>query len=250
MKDPVLFAECVALISLLGVVCAVAADDSLVPPLQSANTMKAVLQIPVSIDYLLYLPEAYPASTEPWPLIMFLHGAGERGSDLAKVRKHGPAKLIDAGKRFPFIIVSPQCPANGWWTSELQLRSLVALLADLQRRYRIDEDRVYLTGLSMGGYGTWALAGARPDLFAAAAPVCGGGMPERVGSMRDVPTWAFHGVKDQTVSPDESRKMVAALKKAGGNVKLTLYPDAGHDAWTATYRNPALYEWFLSHRRP
>ena len=115
--------------------------------------------------------------------------------------------------------------------------------------YRVDPDRVYLTGLSMGGYGTWALAAAHPEKFAAAVPICGGGDPDTAPRLKDIPLWVFHGAKDSTVLPRESKRMVEAVKKAGGDVKLTIYLDAGHDSWTATYDNPDLYKWLLDHKR-
>jgi predicted peptidase len=198
--------------------------------------------------YLLYLPEKYESKAR-WPLLLFLHGAGERGEDIEKVKIHGPAKLIAQGKHFPFIVVSPQCPANGWWSNEGQVKQLIAMLDEIERDYKVDSDRIYVTGLSMGGFGTWALACAQPDRFAAIAPICGGGDPKLVGRIKHVPTWVFHGDADTTVSLDQSKKMVEALEAAGGKVKFTVYPGVGHDSWTETYNNPALYDWFLSHRR-
>lgn len=200
----------------------------------------------VDCRYLLYLPDGYADSKEErWPLMLFLHGAGERGDDIEKVKVHGPPKLIAQGKSFPFIVVSPQCPEGEWWSSEV----LDALLREVESRYRVDADRVYVTGLSMGGFGTWNLALAYPDRFAAIAPVCGGGMPLLAPRIKDLPVWVFHGAKDEVVPIQESQRMVEALKRCGGNVKFTVYPDAGHDSWTDTYDNPALYEWFLRNRR-
>ncbi len=197
--------------------------------------------------YLLYLPDDYatPPHDRKWPLILFLHGAGERGDDLELVKKHGPPRLIAQGRRFPFIIVSPQCPAGRWWSPEL----LSFLLDDLAARYRVDPDRIYLTGLSMGGVGTWETALTYPDRFAAIAPVCGIGRSFLADRIRHVPAWVFHGAKDTVIPVDESTRMADALSKCGGEVKLTIYPDAAHDAWTETYNNPELYEWFLKHRR-
>jgi len=204
----------------------------------------------VKLPYLLYLPEDYAGGGEDWPLILFLHGAGERGDDLEKDKKHGPPKLIaKAGRRFPFVIASPQCPQAGWWSSDVQVAALDALLSDLVSRYRIDEKRVYLTGLSMGGFGTWRLASLYPERFAAIAPICGGGEPEMAERIGKLPTWVFHGAKDGTVPVGKSEVMVEALRKAGNEVRFTVYPEAGHDSWTETYDNPDLYDWFLQHRR-
>ncbi len=202
----------------------------------------------VSLKYLLYLPKGYgEKNDQKWPLILFLHGAGERGNDVNLVKKHGPPKLIDQGKEFPFIVVSPQCPTNSWWPE--QVDALVALLDDVQAKYAVDADRVYLTGLSMGGFGSWTLASRYPNRFAAVAPICGGGDRYLASRLRNVPVWAFHGEKDPVVPVQASKDMVEALKKAGGDVQLTLYPEAQHDSWTETYNNPKLYEWFLSQRR-
>src|SRR5262249_37880875 len=152
---------------------------------------------------LLYLPDAYDSSKKEWPLLLFLHGAGESGDDLARVKRHGPPKLIEGGKAFPFIVVSPQSSGRGWNADTLN-----ALLDDLISKYRVDKDRVYLTGLSMGGFGTWSLAATHPEKFAAIAPICGGGRPEDASKIKDIPTWVFHGAKDTTVPIARSEAMV------------------------------------------
>ena len=210
-------------------------------------------QITVRLNYLLFLPKIYGADPrKKWPLILFLHGMGERGSDLELVKKHGIPKIAEQQKDFEFIAVSPQCPADSLWTSELG--ALNALLDEIVETHAVDRACIYLTGLSMGGYGTWHLATVYPERFAAIAPICGGGMPlvgfpEKVCALRDVPVWAFHGAKDPVVPIAESEKMVNALKECDGNVKLTVYPDAEHDSWTETCGNPELYAWFLGHQR-
>jgi len=198
-------------------------------------------------QYLLYLPEKYESENQKWPLMLFLHGAGERGEDLELVKTHGPPKIIQNKSDFPFVLISPQCPKNEWWTSQDQLDFLTALLDEIISNYNIDENRVYLTGLSMGGYGTWSLTAKNPNKFAAIAPICGGGDPKQARKIKDVPIWVFHGEKDTTVPIEKSQEMVDALKAAGSNVEFTIYPDAGHDSWTETYNNQKLYEWFLNH---
>ena len=201
------------------------------------------------IRFWLYLPPGYPGR-HSWPLILFLHGAGERGEDLDRVKIHGPPKRIDTeGIDFPFVIVSPQCPAEGWWSDDAQIDRLDALLEQVVGRYEIDPQRLYVTGLSMGGYGTWALATHFPRRFAAIAPICGGGDPGAAGRLADLPVWVFHGAKDPVVPLENSQQMVDALQTVGGSVTFTVYPEAGHDAWTESYENPALYEWFLRHRQ-
>jgi predicted peptidase len=215
---------------------------------QQAQSLEKTVTKVYKANYLLYLPKEYSKEAgKKWPLIIFLHGSGESGTELEQVKVHGPPKLIAAGKEFPFIVVSPQAPTvprRGW-----DVEVMNALLDDLIAKYTVDEDRVYLTGLSMGGYGTWAWASANPERFAAVAPICGGGQARMARRMKDIPVWAFHGGKDNVVPVKESEDMIAALKAAGAEPKLTIYPDAMHDSWTVTYDNPELYTWFLEHKR-
>ncbi len=197
-------------------------------------------------EYLLYLPQDYEnTGYKRWPLVLFLHGAGERGNDLEAVKKNGLPKLVAEGQDFPFIIASPQCPSGRWWSTD----DLNLLLDNLIEQYEVDVDKIYTTGLSMGGFGTWELAARFPDRLAAIAPVCGGGDPLQACRLKDIPTWAFHGAKDVVVFPYQTENMVDALKACGGNVQYTLYAQADHDSWTATYENPKLYEWLLQQKR-
>jgi predicted peptidase len=212
------------------------------PPMQ--QTAKLDTQVRVTLDYLLYLPPDYDQKAS-WPLMLFLHGAGERGSDLNLVKTHGPPHLIEHGKALPFIVVSPQCPKDRSW----QPLELTALLDDVVAKYKVDSDRIYVTGLSMGGFGTWSLAAYSPDRFAAIIPICGGGETFWTKRIAHLPVWVFHGAKDPAVPLKRSEEMVLALQKHKGNVKFTVYPDAGHDSWTATYDNPAVYEWLLQQKR-
>ena len=197
------------------------------------------------IRYLLSLPESYDVRGQPSPLILFLHGAGQRGDDLGLVSVHGPSQYAAQHSDFPFVIVSPQCPADQWWPQKLE--TVKALLDDVLSRYNIDRRRVYLTGLSMGGFAAWQLACAYPHYFAAVVPVCGGGLPYLASRLQHVGVWAFHGDKDPTVPVACSEEMVQAVQAVGGDAQLTIYPDAGHDAWTAAYNNPELYAWLLQH---
>jgi predicted peptidase len=217
------------------------------PGSQYSQTFEKEITKTLSCNYLLFLPEDYGKKRQQWPLIMFLHGAGERGSDLNKVKVHGPPKIVENKKDFPFIVVSPQCPEEDWWTDKIEV--LINLLDDIVARYKVDTERIYLTGLSMGGFGTWSLASEYPERFAAIAPICGGGNRIMALRLEDMPVWVFHGAKDQAVPLEESEEMVEALRSRGGNVKLTVYPDAGHDSWTETYNNQKLYDWFLEHRK-
>jgi predicted peptidase len=214
-------------------------------PVQQEKSFEKEVIVKVKTKYLLYLPGGYESDKKEWPLILFLHGAGESGDDLAKVKVHGPPKLIENKKMdFPCIVVSPQSARGGW-----NVDTLTALLDDLAAKYRVDKDRVYLTGLSMGGFGTWSLAAAHAERFAAIVPICGGGNPADAARLKDLPIWVFHGAKDTTVPPERSERMVKALKEAGSNVKFTVYPDAGHDSWTATYDDPELYRWLFAQKR-
>lgn len=214
---------------------------------QHTKTFEKTVSKTLACRYLLFLPEDYGEEDKSWPLMLFLHGAGERGDDLQLVKKHGPPKIVEKQKDFPFIVVSPQCPEDRWWNDELDV--LINLLDDVAAKYDVDEQRVYLTGLSMGGFGTWALGSRYPDRFAAIAPICGGGALPMTFGLTKTPIWAFHGAKDQVVPVAESEKMVDLVNKRGGNAKLTIYPDAGHDSWTQTYDNPEFYDWLLSHRK-
>jgi predicted peptidase len=217
-------------------------------PGQSPQEMKK--QVTVSQRYLLFLPADYGKEKDKkWPLMLFLHGSGERGTDINKVKVHGPPKIVEQKKDFPFIVVSPQCDPTGPGWDAMTLKTL---LDDVQAQYSVDPDRVYLTGLSMGGFGTWDLATKYPDRFAAIAPICGGADNVRrvTRALKDMPIWVFHGEKDTTVPIEQSARLVEALKQAGSTtVDFTRYPEAGHDSWTVTYNNPKLYEWFLSHKR-
>lgn len=166
------------------------------------RTAQLNTQVKVQMSYLLYLPKDYEKQ-ESWPLLLFLHGSGERGDDLELVKVHGPPKLIAAGKDFPFIVVSPQCPKDRWW----EPIELVALLNDLSDKYKVDHDRIYVTGLSMGGFGTWQLASYAPDRLAAIVPICGGGEKYWAKKFLHIPVWAFHGGKDTGVPPERSQLM-------------------------------------------
>lgn len=222
------------------------ASKPVLTPGQHPQVFEKTITRDLSCNYLLFLPEGYKEKKQGWPMVLFLHGAGERGSDLNKVKVHGPPKIVQQQKDFPFIVVSPQCPKDDWWTDKVEV--LINLVDDIVARYGVDTERIYLTGLSMGGYGTWALASKYPKRFAAIAPICGGGNRIMAFRLKDVPVWSFHGAKDRVVPLKQSEEMVNAIKDRGGNAKLTVYPDAGHDSWTETYNNAELYEWFLKHR--
>lgn len=215
---------------------------------QNSRHFEAEYTRTARLDYLLYLPPGYTAdSGQKYPLILFLHGSGERGSDLEKVKAHGLPRRLAEGLELPCIVVSPQCSEDSYWT--LHTADLNTLLDDLIARLPVDEKRVYLTGLSMGGGGTWFLSGASPERFAAAAPVCGRAAPLPYPRWKDLPIWAFHGDADDVVPVDNTIRSVESINAAGGNAKMTIYPGVTHDSWTQTYDNPELYEWLLRHKR-
>lgn len=201
----------------------------------------------VGLKYALFLPDGYNTQPEKsWPLILFLHGSGSRGDNLKFLTQGRPMTYAQQTRDFPFILVAPQCPDGEQWESD----TLIALLDEIETKYHIDQDRVYLTGISMGGTGTWTLAIDHPERFAAIAPVCGRVILTLAYRIKDMPIWVFHGDKDNTVNISFSVDMIAKLKSEGAkNVEFTIYPGAGHSIGDTTYSNPKLYEWFLAHKR-
>jgi len=193
----------------------------------------------------IWLPREYTQRTEAWPLVIFLQGSGERGTDLEKVKVHGPPKLVAAGAAWPAILVSPQLEENQRWDPE----RLHRLLGALKSRLNIDPQRCVGTGLSLGGFGMWQWATAYPRDLAAIAPVCGFGDPAKVAAMRNVPVRAYHGDQDPVVPLAPHVACVEALRAAGGQATLTIYPGVGHDSWTPAYNDPDLLPWLLSQRQ-
>jgi predicted peptidase len=198
----------------------------------------------VQIDYLLYLPSEYDPGRK-WPLVVFLHGAGARGCDLRLVRQEGLSRLVDCGERFDFILVSPQCPEGSSWSPKL----VVELTEHVSNSFSVDRDRAYLTGYSMGGFGTWETACYDPNRFAAIAPVAGGGDVVQARKLQDLPIWAFHGKLDRTVPLEASQRMVNAVRKCGGHVEFTVYPRYGHGICDLPYQDGRFYAWLLAQRR-
>ena len=217
-----------------------------------------------TLPYRLLKPKDYDPKAK-YPLVVFLHGAGERGNDNVKQLVHGMNDFAsdEIMAKYPAFVIAPQCPDDRkWvevdWTLEahtlpespsVSLEATLRLVDALHKEFAIDPSRIYLTGLSMGGYGTWDLLSRRPELFAAAVPICSGGDPAVAAKFKDVPLWAFHGDQDTAVKPKRSREMIDALKAAGGAPKYTEYPGVGHDSWTQTYANPAVYEWLFAQRK-
>jgi predicted peptidase len=216
-------------------------------PAGTTQALDLDVTVQAAYRYLFHEPAALvSADAAGRPLVVFLHGKGERGADLRLLERHGLPRLAAGGRIFPFLIVSPQCPETEYWSEAPGLPEFVAAAV---ARHRADPARVYLTGMSMGGFGVWSLAQRHPERYAAILPVCGGGDVRWAPRLRDMPAWAFHGARDETVPPARSVEMVEAIKAAGGAPRFTLYPETGHDSWTETYANEEIYRWLLSHRR-
>jgi len=212
--------------------------------------------------YRLYMPKDLPEGKRV-PLVLFLHGAGERGDDNLAQLKHGVTDLVRyATTKEPVIIIAPQCPNGQQWVNtnwsaprhsmpampSVPMKLALLLLQDAMAKRPVDPSRVYVTGISMGGYGTWDIIQRKPDLFAAALPICGGGDSGRADTIKKIPIWTFHGDKDGAVPVTRSRDMVEKLKACGGNIQYREYPGAGHDVWTRTYADPAVLSWFFKQR--
>lgn len=195
------------------------------------------------ISYLLYLPKNYDAAKK-WQLILFLHGRGESFGPLNLVAKWGPPQFAARGDELPYVLVSPQCPGDDSWTKPTQQKRLIELLDHIVKSHSIDEDSVCLTGLSMGGYGSWRLATDHPGRFASVVPVCGGGDPGDAEKLKALPIWVFHGDQDSAVPFQSSVEMVDAIRKAGGTkIRFTSLEHIGHNCWSATYATPELFQW-------
>lgn len=213
-----------------------------------------------TLNYRIYIPEEAD-STGTYPLVLFLHGAGERGSDNTAQLTWGVWRFVQDSvqQRHPSIVVAPQAPKEQYWgridwrenldlTSEPSkpLHLAYQLVNSLQEQYRIDSDRLYITGLSMGGFGTWEMLIRHPDMFAAGVPVCGGGDVTKAHTLADIPIWAFHGAVDDVVPPRLSRDMIRGIQYAGGHPGYTEYPDVNHGSWIPAYREPKLVDWMFS----
>lgn len=202
------------------------------------------------VGYLMYLPQNYEEDKEKqWPLMLFLHGRGESYGPLSLVAKWGPPMFAERGDDLPFILVSPQCPGDGRWSDDTRQSQLEKLLDTVTKAYRVDQDRIYLTGLSMGGYGSWTLAARSADRFAAVVPVCGGGDIADAEKLKSLPIWVFHGDQDKAVPFSRSVEMVDAIRGAGSTrIRFTSLEHVSHNCWSSTYALPELYEWMLQQK--
>ena len=214
---------------------------------QTAHRHTASLTLDVALPYLLHVPDgAAPAGG--WPLVLFLHGSGERGHDPEMLRLQGLPKRLDDGLAFPALVLSPQCPEGDVWPQHFP--ALLHLIDTVAARYGADLDRVVATGLSLGGAGTVHLVAAHPERFAALAPICGPWTWYYANAaMARLPLWVFHGSADQVVSVADSRRLVARVRELGGAPRYTEYPGIGHDAWTPAYADPEVLDWLLDPRR-
>ncbi|NMC21274.1 MAG: prolyl oligopeptidase family serine peptidase [Thermogutta sp.] len=216
-----------------------------------------------TLPYRLHLPEGYDPAKK-YPLILFLHGAGERGDDNEAQLRNDEFLNLAAVPDHPVILVAPQCPRDQWWSAirrtpngleaqlaegGLAMKLTIQLLDAVQKEFSVDPARRYVTGLSMGGFGTFDLVLRRPKDFAAAVPICGGGDESRAAEMKETAFWVFHGGADPVVPPALSQRMVEALKKAGAEVRYTEYPGVGHNSWRWAYHEPELAAWLFSHAR-
>lgn len=212
---------------------------------QSAH--KVLLKPEMEMQYLLYLPDGYKVESEAgFPLLLFLHGGGESGNDLDRVKTHGPPSMIEEGKSFPFLVLTPQNPYPRKFWNET---ALITLLDKIEKEYRVDPSRVWVAGMSRGGYGAWRLAIQYPDRIAALVAICGESPDHYAKWLGDMPIWVFHGEEDHTIAIRESDEMVAALKKNGNPVRYTRYPDTGHNAWDKAFSDPELYTWLLAQKK-
>ena len=203
------------------------------------------------------------AAQQLYPLVIFLHGAGERGNDNEAQIKHIKDLFLDSKNRvkFPCFVLAPQCAKDQWWAKHntdgsmrksptLSMKLVIELVDKIGSEFPIDLSRVYITGVSMGGYGAWDLLARFPYKFAAGVPVCGGGDERTVVNIKHIPVWAFHGAKDTLVPPSRSRSMIKALQNAGGSPVYTEYPDIAHNSWVPAYREPNLLPWLFKQKLP
>lgn len=218
------------------------------------------------LPYRIFIPKDY-SPEKKYPLVLFLHGAGERGTDTDKLFVHKSCFVWATPEnqaKNPCFVVAPQCPEDDKWTRVENwnvpvyrqpeapteaLRLVMELVPALQREFSLDADRLYATGLSMGGYGTWELLNRRPGLFAAAAPICGGVDETKAEILARTPLWIFHGGKDTVVLPLHSRRITEALKKAGGTVRYTEFSEVGHNSWDPAYSEKELPDWLFAQKK-
>jgi predicted peptidase len=197
--------------------------------------------------YHVFVPQDYKGD-KAYPLIVFLHGAGETNNEKRLLEVGLPPAVKKKAKTFPFLVMVPMALTKGWGAEGPNAKRALAQLEEVKKNYKVDDKRIYLTGLSMGGFGTWSLAAAYPERWAAIAPICGGGNTKSAAKIKDIPCWCFHGDADTAVKVDQSRNMIKALKDAGGNPKYDEYKGVGHNSWDRAYATAELFTWLLQHK--
>jgi len=252
------------LAGLAGVLVALAttagASDTAPPAEQPLIPFAEQYEARAYMPYRLLKPKDYDPK-QSYPLVLFLHGMGERGTDNSRQLINGVSEFFaseEARSKRPSFAVIPQCPDNDSWANwepkatglTRPARAALHIVAALQKEFNIDPTRLYIGGLSMGGFGAWQIITAHPRLFAAAFPICGGGDPGKAARLAKMPIWAFHGAEDDVVNPSLSRDMIQAIKEAGGNPRYTEYPGVGHASWERAFKEPKLLEWLFAQRLP
>ena len=207
------------------------------------GNFKKEIKLAIEVNYIIKLPDN---QKEKFPLLVFLHGSGERGTNLDLVKNHSPFTYQNLMQK-DVAILAPQCPENKWWDTN----AIYELIQSITSKYNVDKSRIYLTGLSMGGWGTWKLATEHPELFAAVAPVCGVtdvNILKNVEVLQKMPIHIFHGALDDIVSPNMSIEIYQKLKKVNANCSLTIFPNDNHNSWDSTYSDPKFYEWLFTQK--
>ena len=211
--------------------------------IETVRTFKSSNENEKQIDYIIYYPEKHMTINDSLPLLLFLHGAGERGRDIQQIKRHGIPNLISEGREFPFICIAPQCSEDGYWDQEPYILTLIRLIMYVKETHNIDN--IVGTGLSMGGFGIIAIAVNDPSLFSAIIPICGGANQLHIKNLRNLPIWLFHGRDDDVIPVENSIAIYKEVGKINQNIKLTIYEGVSHDSWTETYKNDKVYKWLL-----
>lgn len=244
--------QSIFLLILLSMLISCNDSDDVSKPVSTEKAKQIEVRDSQGFSFLLFMPANESQKiNEKYPLIIFLHGIGERGNDLQLLKREGLPKILDGDTSFPFIVISPQCPVSTEWyyTNENNIQKMDLMIDDAIKRYPIDTNRIYLTGLSMGGIGTWYFAINMPERFTAIAPVAFRGDGWSPCAAQNIPVWAFHGKNDNVIPLTAAQSIVDQFENCDGNIEFTVYNDLPHDCWTRTYNNQSLYAWFLQNSK-